>query len=73
MDGYDVFNHLLEKAGDPTDLDACNSRDLVGIRYNCDTGEAGFNANLGCSTSEVGCVSEDPDSVCDASVRRPRL
>ena len=72
MDGYKIFSHLLADQSAPTDLDKCNGHETAGQGYHYHAGEAGSNAILRCLRAEAGCVSDDPDRICDASAPRPR-
>jgi hypothetical protein len=72
MDGYAIFTHLLSDGTEPVGLDECNGHTSEDGDYHYHAGAAGTNAILSCLKAEVGCSSEDPDAVCDASARRPR-
>lgn len=72
MDGFQIFSHLTASGTDPDDLDNCNGHESEGLAYHYHAGTAGSNAILGCLTAQAGCVLEDDDAVCDASVRPPR-
>jgi len=72
MDGFQIFPHLTGSGDDPDDLDSCNGHEAEGLAYHYHAGTAGSNAILGCLTAQAGCVLEDGDAVCDASVRPPR-
>lgn len=72
MDGYAILSHFLADGAAPQDLDKCNGHEAQGLGYHYHAGAAGSNAILGCLKAEAGCVSEDPDRICDASARPPR-
>ena len=72
MDGYEIFSHLLANGTEPDDLDKCNGHKAAGMSYHYHAGKAQSNAILGCLRAETGCVSDDPDLVCDASARPAR-
>ncbi|MBW4962178.1 YHYH protein [Sulfitobacter sp. CW3] len=72
MDGQAILPHLMADGSDPVGLDQCKGHTNENGTYHYHVGEAGSNAILGCLTAQAGCALEDPDGVCDASVRRPR-
>ncbi|WP_376874277.1 YHYH protein [Albirhodobacter sp. R86504] len=72
MDGYGIFKNLMADGTAPEGLDMCGGHEVEGLGYHYHAGEAGSNAILGCMTAQAGCVSEDPDAVCDASARPAR-
>ena len=72
MDGQAILPHLMADGSDPVGLDQCKGHTDEDGTYHYHVGEAGSNAILGCRTAQAGCALEDPDGVCDASVRRPR-
>jgi len=67
LDGHTL--HTQENADStlPTDLDECNGHADDGVGYHYHAGDAGSNQILGCYKAEYGCVSDDPNSSCDAS------
>lgn len=72
MDGYKIYAHQLEDGSKPSDLDACYGHSVDGIGYHYHAGAEGSNQILGCLKAEAGCVSNDPDSACDATARPRR-
>lgn len=72
MDGYQIFSHLMASGTAPDDLDTCNGHEGDDVAYHYHAGSAGSNAILGCLVAEAGCVSDNPDAVCDASARASR-
>lgn len=72
MDGYNIFSHLLSGGTAPDDLDKCGGHETDAEVYHYHAGEAGSNAILSCLKAEAGCVSDDPDQICDASARPER-
>lgn len=72
MDGYQIFSHLMADGSDPADLDSCNGHQTDVAAYHYHAGSAGSNAILGCMKAQAGCVSEDANTVCDASARPGR-
>jgi hypothetical protein len=53
-------------------LDQCNGHETDAMGYHYHAGEQGSNAILGCLQAETGCAQENPNGVCDASVRPQR-
>jgi hypothetical protein len=72
MDGYPILSHLLIDGTAPSDLDKCNGHESKDGAYHYHAGEAGSNAILSCLHAEVGCSSEDPELICDATARPAR-
>lgn len=72
MDGYAILTQNLSDGTAAEGLDSCNGHDSDGLGYHYHAGKAGSNAILGCLSAEAGCHSDDPEAICDASVRRPR-
>ena len=69
MDGYLIMARQDNDGTVPDDLDACGGH-MVDDTYHYHAGAAGSNAILNCLVAEAGCVSSDPDAVCDATATR---
>lgn len=68
MDGHLILARILNDGSTASDLDQCGGHTTAALGYHYHAGEQGSNQILGCLVAEYGCVSEDPDAQCDASV-----
>ncbi len=69
MDGHLIMARQNNDGTVPDDLDECGGH-MVDDTYHYHAGEAGSNAILNCLGAETGCVSSDPEAVCDATATR---
>ncbi|MDA7787757.1 YHYH protein [Sphingomonadaceae bacterium] len=72
MDGYRIFANENAKGEVPSDLDQCGGHDVEELGYHYHAGIPGGNQVLGCFRAEIGCSSDEPDGICDASQVRDR-
>lgn len=72
MDGFPIHTQLNEDDVSPNDLDICRGHEYGDLGYHYHAGEAGNNQILSCLSGESGCSSDDPNSMCNASIRKPR-
>ncbi len=70
MDSHAIFSRVSSDGTAPDDLDRCNGHEAEELGYHYHAGAEGSNAILGCLKAEYGCVSSDPDQLCDATKRR---
>ncbi|MGI9507323.1 MAG: YHYH protein, partial [Geminicoccaceae bacterium] len=72
MDGYMIFSHGMADGTEPAGLDRCHGHESDELGYHYHAGAPGSNTILGCLSAEHGCVSNDPNRPCDATVRPSR-
>lgn len=70
MDGYPILSRMISDGTHPSGLDQCNGHVGTDGTYHYHAGAPGSNAILGCLSAQAGCVSSNPDAVCDATARR---
>lgn len=70
MDGFLIHSRLNSDGKEPDDLDACRGHDTDGVGYHYHVSGPGENQITGCFRSETGCSLNNPDEICNASVRR---
>lgn len=72
MDGYILHSRLNTDGTEPQDLDSCQGHMFGDLGYHYHVADPGKNKILGCHVAEYGCVSNDGEKYCDATLNSNR-